>query len=87
VSKSKPAQVSALPVNGVKVFAATTIRARQELSEQVNVWFQEHGAITVFDVIVNQSSDSAFHCVSIAILYWDPGLVFQASPTNSKASL
>ncbi len=59
--------------NGVKVFAATMYQQRQELGEQVTSWLEnarrERPGFEVIDIKITQSSDEAFHCVSISIFY------------------
>ncbi len=64
-------QVSAF--NGVKVFAATMVQQRQSLGDQVTAWIETaHRQIPGFqlvDVIVSQSSDEAFHCISCCLFY------------------
>lgn len=61
------------PFNGVKVFCATLFRDREALGETVTRWLDEARArrpgFQIVDVIVRQSSDEAFHCVSIIILF------------------
>jgi hypothetical protein len=54
---------------GVKVFSATKARDREVLGERVTEWMREHPELEVFDRIVTQSSDAAFHCVAITLFY------------------
>jgi hypothetical protein len=54
---------------GCKVFSATKAHERSQLGERVTEWIAEHPDCTVVDHIVNQSSDSAFHCLSITIFF------------------
>jgi hypothetical protein len=35
----------------------------------VTQWLEEHSEADVIDVTVTQSSDAAFHCVTISVLY------------------
>ena len=57
----------------MKVFCATLFRDREALGETVTRWLDEARArrpgFQIVDVIVRQSSDEAFHCVSIIILF------------------
>jgi hypothetical protein len=58
--------------NGVKVFAATMMEARNRLGEQVTAWLAEHPHFKVRDIVVTQSSDTGFHMVAISVFYWEP---------------
>ena len=65
------------PFNGVKVFAATVYPKREHLGEEVTQWLEnqrDQRNITVVDIVVRQSSDADFHCLSITVFYWDPQL-------------
>ena len=55
--------------NGVKVFAATMFRDRERLGERVTQWLAEHPELDVVDLKVTQSSDAAFHCITISVFY------------------
>jgi hypothetical protein len=61
------------PFNGIKVFCATMVRDREGLGEKVTHWLDEarvqRPGFQIVDVIIRQSSDKAFHCVSIVILF------------------
>ena len=58
---------------GVKVFFATMIAQRQTLGETVTRWFEDARArrpgFEVVDIVVRQSSDASFHCISICIFF------------------
>ena len=59
--------------NGVHVIAATMFQQRQTLGEQVTEWL-ENAAKTrpgfqLVDMVVRQSSDEAYHCISIIIFF------------------
>jgi len=60
-------------VTGVKVFSETMARPRSEMGQKVTDWFEgkraESSEFEVYDMIVRQSSDAEFHCLSIVILY------------------
>lgn len=59
--------------NGVKVFCATMVAQRQQLGEQVTAWLEDarvrRPGFEVVDMVVSQSSDEAFHCISISVFY------------------
>lgn len=61
-----------VPFNGVKVFSAMMIAARERLGETVTEWIDAHPAYTINDIVVTQSSDSDFHCIAISVFYTDP---------------
>ena len=54
---------------GVKVFTATKAKERESLGEAVTRWLADNPRTRVVDKIVTQSSDSAFHCLSITLFY------------------
>ena len=53
----------------MKVFSATLFRDRDTLGEKVTGWIEAHPRARVVDLIVRQSSDAEFHCVSITLFY------------------
>lgn len=55
-------------VKGVKVFSATMAKDRETLGEKVTEWIS-HNKPKIIDVVVRQSSDAEFHCLSIVIFY------------------
>jgi putative lipoic acid-binding regulatory protein len=55
--------------NGVKVFSATMAQERDQLGEKVTQWLRQNPGAKVVDTIVKQSSDQAFHCLSITLFY------------------
>ncbi len=54
---------------GVKVFTATKAREREMLGDVITRWLADNPRARVVDKIVTQSSDSAFHCLSITLFY------------------
>lgn len=58
--------------NSVKVFSATTATDRESLGERVSAWLRDHRGIDVVDRVVTQSSDEAYHCITITLFYRDP---------------
>ena len=55
--------------NGVKIFSATMFADRGQLGERVTAWIASGPPRKLTDIIVTQSSDAAFHCVTISIFY------------------
>lgn len=55
-------------LRGVKVFSATKQSDRDVLGEKVGRWLAE-SRFTPIDTVVTQSSDEAFHCLTITIFY------------------
>jgi len=51
-----------------KVFSATTSRDREALGERVTDWIGRE-KIEPESCVVLQSSDDAFHCISIVVFY------------------
>jgi folate-dependent tRNA-U54 methylase TrmFO/GidA len=58
-----------MPLDGLKVFSATLSRDRHKLGETVTKWIDDHPAYEIVDKIVTQSSDDAFHCISVSLFY------------------
>lgn len=58
--------------NGCKVFSATKAMDREALGEKVTAWLREHPRAEVVDTVVTQSSDEAFHCISITLFFREP---------------
>jgi hypothetical protein len=58
--------------NGLRVFPATTAQERDQLGEKIRQWISAHPGVEIVDKIVTQSSDSAFHFLSIALFFNDP---------------
>ncbi|HLL24059.1 MAG TPA: hypothetical protein VK427_18130 [Kofleriaceae bacterium] len=59
------------PFDAVKVFSATMQMDRHQLGEKVTSWLQARPGIEVADIVTKQSSDAAFHCLSITVFYRD----------------
>jgi hypothetical protein len=57
--------------NGVKIFSATMFANRERLGEVVTQWLAEHPELEVIDMKVTQSSDAAFHCITISVFYFE----------------
>jgi hypothetical protein len=52
----------------ITVFSVTRARDRAELGETITRWLEEHEAVGV-RAEVRQTSDSGFHCLTIAVWY------------------
>lgn len=70
--------------NGVKVFSATMVADRNVLGEKVTEWLAAHPKFEITDIVVAQSSDSAFHCISITVFYVDPTATARTIPQRPK---
>ena len=57
--------------DGVKVFSATMMAAREQLGENVTQWIQSNPNYELVEIVVTQSSDAAFHCIAITVFYRD----------------
>ena len=56
--------------DGVKIFAATKQKEREELGETATRWIQERlDKIDIVDKVVTQSSDIEYHCIALTIFY------------------
>jgi hypothetical protein len=64
-------KVDPLKFNGVKVFAATMAKDREQLGEKITEWIGNHRNLQVVDTVVTQSSDAAFHCFTMTLFYWE----------------
>lgn len=51
-----------------RVFSATLHRQRQTLGEQVTEWIRRE-RVEVVDVVVRQSSDREYHCISVVVFH------------------
>ncbi len=56
---------------GVKVFTTTLARDREAMGDQITKWLTANPDFEVVDKRVTQSSDRAFHCLSITLFYRD----------------
>lgn len=53
----------------VKVFSATKSKARSSLGDRITEWIRANNNFRVIDVIVTQSSDRRYHCLSIVLFF------------------
>jgi hypothetical protein len=56
---------------GVKIFSATLAEERARIGDRVTAWIQSNPGSVIVDQVVTQSSDHAFHCLSITIFFRD----------------
>jgi hypothetical protein len=61
--------------DSVSVFSATKAVERQKLGEKVTTCLQGHADYDVVEMVVRQSSDSEFHCLTIILFSRSPGRV------------
>lgn len=74
-------------ITGIKVFSATMWQERQILGEKVTQWLEENAkTLKLVDMIIRQSSDDAFHCVSIVVFYRHVTQVQVAKPARVVAA-
>jgi hypothetical protein len=59
--------------DGVKVFTATLVASRAKLGDEVTRWLEEarrtRPGFEIVDMVVRQSSDYAYHCVSVVVFF------------------
>ena len=55
--------------NGIKVFSATMVHDRACLGEKVTEWIRMNPHCQLVDKEITQSSDNAFHCITITLFY------------------
>lgn len=54
---------------GVKIFSATKAREREEISDRITDWIAANRNLEIVGKDVLQSSDNAFHCLTIVLYY------------------
>ena len=54
---------------GVKVFATTLARDREQMGETITRWIKENPTVEIVDKEITQSSDKEFHCLSVTLFY------------------
>jgi hypothetical protein len=60
--------------NGVRIFSATMAAKRAVLGDDITRWLGEmrvRPGFEIVDVVVRQSSDAAFHCLSYVFFFRD----------------
>lgn len=68
-NQNKAGQMKNPEFQAVKVFSATMVKDREVLGEKVTEWMKSIRNLKIMDYTVTQSSDNAFHCVTITIFY------------------
>ena len=56
---------------GVKVFSATMMADRARLGDGITEWIRENPGFEIREIIVTQSSDEAFHCLTMTVFYFE----------------
>ena len=54
---------------GIKVVSVTTPTRRAQLGDELTAWLQAHPNRAPVHVMVRQSSDTRYHCISI-LVFW-----------------
>ena len=57
--------------NAIKIFSATKQAEREGLGDRTTKWLRE-SEIVPLDIRVFQSSDAAYHCLTVVVFYKDP---------------
>ena len=68
--------------NGVKVFSTTIQKDRDCLGDRVTAWLEANRNLRILERVVRQSSDSAFHCLSITLFYEEDVALSPPIPAN-----
>ena len=55
--------------DGIKIFSATRAAEREKLGEKMEGWSRVNQHLDVVEARVLQSSDNAYHCLTIAV-FW-----------------
>ena len=55
--------------DGIKVFSATKSADRERLGEVITDWIRSNPDKLVVDKVITQSSDNAFHCLTITLFF------------------
>jgi hypothetical protein len=55
--------------NGVKIFSATMFADRGALGSKVTEWIANHPECEITEICQTQSSDEAFHCITLTVFY------------------
>ena len=58
--------------DGVQMFNATLAKERARLGETISAWMAKNRHLKVVDWWITQSSDNAFHCVTMTLFYVRP---------------
>lgn len=60
--------------DAVKVFSSTMATVRDQLGDTVTAWLASHPEVLVTELVVTQSSDARFHCVTITVFFRRPAV-------------
>jgi hypothetical protein len=60
-----------VPFNGIKIFSATMFADRGQLGDKITAWIASSSQRKLTDIVVTQSSDAAFHCITISVFYFE----------------
>jgi hypothetical protein len=58
--------------NGIRVFSATMAAKRATIGEDITQWLgqmRDRPGFEIVDVVVRQSSDAAFHCLTYVFFF------------------
>lgn len=72
--------------NGMKVFSATKAKERELLGEMITDWIRSHPGVEILDKIVTQSSDEAFHCLTITLFYFEDLAIKKATNHDQETA-
>ena len=67
-SHPKPKDGQSLAFDSVKIFSATKARERVGRGDRATEWIREESP-KIVKVVVRQSSDSEFHCITLVFFY------------------
>ncbi len=57
------------PFDGVEIWSLTKPREREGLGGRVTSWIRKNKHLQVVDFQISQSSDNAYHCVTVVLFY------------------
>ena len=57
--------------DSVRVFSSTLVADRLRLGERVTEWIASNPHVKVTELVVTQSSDSAYHCLTFTLFFRD----------------
>ena len=55
--------------DGLKVFSATMHKDRDALGDAITEGIRANPKLEIVDTAINQSSDEAYHCLTITVFY------------------
>lgn len=66
----------------VKTFSATLAKDRDGVGDEVTRWLKDHPDVTVSEIRTLQSSDEAYHCLTIVIIGHEGSGYAKPAPTS-----